>query len=138
MPNLLQIDFNALTIKCDIISREIQDWRSVCLDITENAKWLISAETNILTCHLCRSKQEEIFNFLGVVIRHRRAIEELVDRCSDFSSMLLQHDYTRVLLKKILEEELLLLDMMRNLGEAQISLLQYDNKLKLHEMSFYL
>ncbi|GIY88779.1 hypothetical protein CEXT_207521, partial [Caerostris extrusa] len=65
-----------------------------------------------------------------------KAIEALVDRCSDFRRMLMQPDCI-ALLKKILEEELHLFDMMRNMGEAQIGLLQYDNELKLHEMSLY-
>ncbi|GIX85254.1 hypothetical protein CDAR_529381 [Caerostris darwini] len=138
MKNLLPIDFIAFTIKCDIISREIQDWRSLCSDVTEHAKGLISAEINILTFPLCRMKQEEIFNFLDVVISHQKVLEEIFDRSSDFRLMLMQHDYTVLLLKKILEEELHLLDMMRNLSEAHFSLLQYDNKLKLHEMSLKL
>ncbi|GIY46500.1 hypothetical protein CDAR_194461 [Caerostris darwini] len=137
MQNLLPIDFIALNIKCDIISREIQDWRSLCSDVTEHAKGLISAEINILTFPLCRRKQAEIFNFLDVVISHQKVLEEIYDRSSDFRLMLMQHDYD-VLLKKILEEELHLLDMMRNLSEAHFSLLQYDNKLKLHEMSLNL
>ncbi|GIY84134.1 hypothetical protein CEXT_572851 [Caerostris extrusa] len=134
MQNVLPIDFNALTTKCDIISREIQDWRSICSDVTEHANGLMSAEINILTFPRCRMKQEEIINFFNVVTSHQKVLEEIFDRISDFRLTLMQHDYD-ALLKKILEEELHLLDMMRNLSEAHFSLLQYDNKLKLHEMS---
>ncbi|GIY04008.1 hypothetical protein CEXT_230301 [Caerostris extrusa] len=137
MPNLLQIDINALRIRCDIISREIQDWRSICSDVIEQAKYLISAEVSNIPYHHCRMKLDEILGLLSVVISHQKVIEELFLRSSDLRRMLMQHD-TYVLLKKLLEEELHLLDLMRNLGEAQISLLQYDNKLTLHEMSFYL
>ncbi|GIX81827.1 hypothetical protein CDAR_400031 [Caerostris darwini] len=137
MLNLLPIDIRVLWVRCNIISREIQDLRSVCSYVTESSKLLISAEINNLAYPLCRNKQEEVFNFLGVVISHRKAIEALVDRCSDFRRMLMQHGYTHMLLKKMLEEELHLFDMMRNMGEAQIGLLQYDNELKLHEMSLY-
>ncbi|GIX82976.1 hypothetical protein CDAR_616391 [Caerostris darwini] len=138
MQNLLPIDFNALTIKCDIISREIQDWRSICSNVTEHAKWLISAEVCNLTYPQCRMKLEEILGFLSVVISHQKVIEELFLRSSDLRRILMHHDHTRMLLKKLLEEELHLLDLMRNLGEAQISLLQYDNKLTLHEISLYI
>ncbi|GIZ01936.1 hypothetical protein CEXT_23741 [Caerostris extrusa] len=136
MPHLLQIDTNALRSRCDILSRDIQVWRSACSYISQRMKLLISDEINDLTHPLCHRKLEDVSHFIGIVIRHRKALEALYDRCSNFCRMLMQHNYN-VLLKKILEEELHLFDMMRNMGEAQIGLLQYDNELKLHEMSLY-
>ncbi|GIY84136.1 hypothetical protein CEXT_572871 [Caerostris extrusa] len=128
---------NVLRIRCDIISREIQNWRSVCSYVTEYAKRLTSAEINNLTYHLCRRKQVEITNFLGVVKSHRKAIEALYDRCTDFRRMLMQHD-CNVLLEKILEEELHLFDMLHYLGDAQLCLLQHNTYVKLQEISLKL
>ncbi|GIX82373.1 hypothetical protein CEXT_373601 [Caerostris extrusa] len=137
MAESFHFDMNSLSIRCDDISSEMQDWRSVCSDIIELMNLLVSAEINNLTYPLCRMKQKEISNLLGPVRSHIEASEAIFRRSKILKELLMQHDYI-VLLKRILEEELHLLDMMRNLGEAQISLLQYDNKLTLHEMSLSL
>ncbi|GIY46498.1 hypothetical protein CDAR_194441 [Caerostris darwini] len=137
MDNSLQIDSNSLEIICDIIAGLVQDWRSVCSDMTERTKWLMSAEINNLTYPLCRMKQEEIFNFLRVLVKNREAIEALFQHSSDIQQMIMQNS-DNVLLKRIFEDQLRLLDMVRDFGEAHIILMQYDNRLKLHEMSLYL
>ncbi|GIY65425.1 hypothetical protein CDAR_613271 [Caerostris darwini] len=137
MPHLLQIDINALRIRCDDISSEMQDWRSVCSEVIELMNLLVSAEINNLTYPLCRLKRKEISNLLGTVRSHIEASEAIFRRSLNLKGLLMQHDYN-VLLKKILEEELRLLDMMRNLNVAQISLMKYANKVKCHEISLHL
>ncbi|GIY46497.1 hypothetical protein CDAR_194431 [Caerostris darwini] len=133
----LQISIDALRIRCDIISRQIWDWRIVYSHTTEHAKLLMSAEIHNLTYPLCRMKQEEIFNFLAVLENNLKAIQVLLQHSMDLKVTLMQHR-ENVLLKKILEEELHLSDMVLNLGRTHISLMQYDIKVKLHEMSFHL
>ncbi|GIY25509.1 hypothetical protein CDAR_12201 [Caerostris darwini] len=128
---------NSLSTRCGILSRDIQDWGIVCSDVTERANLLVSAEINYLSYPLCRRKQEEIFNFLTVVINHRQAIEAIFQHSVDLKRMLMQQR-NNVLLNKILIDEIRLLDMVRNLSAAEISLKQYDNKLKLQEISLYL
>ncbi|GIY89530.1 hypothetical protein CEXT_304881 [Caerostris extrusa] len=137
MAESFHFDMNSLSIRCDVISREIQDWRSVCSDVTESTKLLVSAEINILTYPLCDRKQEEILNLLGTVRRHIEASEAIFTRSINLKRLLRQHDYN-VLLKKILEEELQLLDMKESLSVAQISLMKYSNKVKIHEINLHL
>ncbi|GIY67939.1 hypothetical protein CEXT_221301 [Caerostris extrusa] len=137
MDHSLQIDTNCLEIICDIIAGLVQEWLIVCSDMTERTKWLMSAEINNLSYPLCRMKQEEISNFLRVLVKNREAIEALFDHSSEIQRMIMQHS-DNVLLKKIFEDQLRLLDMVRDFGEAHIILMQYDNKLKLHEISLYL
>ncbi|GIX85250.1 hypothetical protein CDAR_529361 [Caerostris darwini] len=105
MPHLLQIDINALRVRCDNISSEMQDWQNICSNITERAKLLVTAEINNLTYPLCHRKQEEILNLLGTVKRHIEASEAKFTRFINLKRMLVQHDYI-MLLKNILEEEL--------------------------------
>ncbi|GIY65427.1 hypothetical protein CDAR_613291 [Caerostris darwini] len=133
MQNLLPIDFKALTIKCDIIKREIQDWRRICSDVTENAKGLMSVEVCNLTYPLCRRKQEEIMNFLRVLVNNREGIESFFRRTSELKALLIQHDNI-LLLKKLLIDETFLLHLMRNVDEAKYRVLQYENRLKRHEI----
>ncbi|GIY51166.1 hypothetical protein CDAR_115111 [Caerostris darwini] len=105
--------------------------------MTERMKWLMSAEIDKLTYPLCRMKQEDIFNFLCVLVNNRELIEALFHHSSDIKRMIIQHR-NNVLLKKILEDQLHILDIVRNLSEAEIVLMQYDNKVKLHEISLFL
>ncbi|GIY37377.1 hypothetical protein CEXT_446621 [Caerostris extrusa] len=137
MAEYFPFGMNSLSTRCGNLSRDIQDWGIVCSDVTERANLLVSAEINNLTYPLCRRKQEESCNFLRVVVNHRQAIEVIFQHSVDLKRMLMQHR-NNVLLKKILIDEISLLDMVRNLSASEISLKQYDNKLKLHEISLYL
>ncbi|GIY46502.1 hypothetical protein CDAR_194471 [Caerostris darwini] len=137
MAESFHFDMNSLSIRCDDISSEMQDWRSVCSDISELMNLLVSAEINNLTYPVCRMKQKEISNLLGTVRSHIEASEAIFRRSIYLRGLLMQQDYN-VLLKRILEQELRLLDMMRILNVAQISLIKYANKVKCHEISLHL
>ncbi|GIY37378.1 hypothetical protein CEXT_446631 [Caerostris extrusa] len=132
-----QIDSNSLEIRCDVIARQIREWCNVYADLTERRELLLSDEINNLTYPLCRSKQEEIINFLRALVNNRKEIESLFRRTLELKALLMQHDNILVL-KKLLLEELCLLHLMRNVDEAKFCVLQYDNILKRHEISLRL
>ncbi|GIY65426.1 hypothetical protein CDAR_613281 [Caerostris darwini] len=119
MAESFHFDMNSLSIRCDDISSEMQDWRSVCSEVIELMNMLVSAEINNLTYPLCRMNQKEISNLLGTVRSHIKASEAIFRRSIYLRGLLMQQDYN-VLLKKILEEELRLLDMILNDGTCKM------------------
>ncbi|GIX70225.1 hypothetical protein CEXT_355071 [Caerostris extrusa] len=80
MTESFHFDMNSLSIRCDDISCEMQDWRRVCSDKIELMNLLVSAEINNLTYPLCRRKQEEISNLLGTLRSHIEASEAIFRR----------------------------------------------------------
>ncbi|GIY65428.1 hypothetical protein CDAR_613301 [Caerostris darwini] len=129
-----QIDSNSLKIRCDVIARQIHEWGNVYPCLTERRELLLSDEIDNLTYPLCRRKQEEIMNFLRVLVNNREGIESLFRRTSELKALLMQHDNIW-LLKKLLIDETFLLHLMRNVDEAKYRVLQYDNRLKRHEIN---
>ncbi|GIX96195.1 hypothetical protein CDAR_433671 [Caerostris darwini] len=111
------------------LSSDIQVWISPCLYSIENTKKYISGEIDKFSYTLCQTKQSNI-NVLKFVRYHRITIEQLLYRCQRFKRILKDHGYSS-LLKKVVIKQSLLLDMLLELQAAEISLLEYDNKIRL-------